>query len=169
MNEFVLKGRIYSKHFVRLNHATQYQGRRLLRFYAPRAAQTKPKQPPPSSSISEQGIVYNYFFVRAGHKTTLPRQRDHVFRREKNCWFFYFCMSIFLVATPFRHQGLNIVSYFTSENNFFLSQKGRSTVLRCRVVAVAKLSNCCVPIFFSIATLLKVKNHSVSVFLLCLL
>ena len=78
-------------------------------------------------------------------------------------------MSIFLVATPFRHQGLNIVSYFTSENNFFLSQKGRSTVLRCRVVAVAKLSNCCVPIFFSIATLLKVKNHSVSVFLLCLL
>ena len=46
-------------------------------------------------------------------------------------------MSIFVVATPFRHRGLDIFHIFPVTKALYL--------LRCRVVAVAKLSNCRVP------------------------
>ena len=46
-------------------------------------------------------------------------------------------MSILVVATPFRHRGLDIFHIFPVTKALYL--------LRCRVVAVAKLSNCRVP------------------------
>ena len=49
--------------------------------------------------------------VRAGHATTLPRQRGHVFRPNNCCLLQY----VFILCgyTPFRHKGLNIFSFFS--------------------------------------------------------
>ena len=70
------------------------------------------------------------FIFRAGHTTTLPRQRDHV------CWLlhFYYIRCGFTIQTP------------SSENvsNFLLSLKLLN--IRCRVAVIAKLNICRVPI-----------------------
>ena len=47
---------------------------------------------------------------RAGHAPTLPRQCDHGLVSQKIVVY----MAIFVVATPFRHRGLNIFRIFLS-------------------------------------------------------
>ena len=69
---------------------------------------------------------------RAGHATTLPRHRDHVFK-TLNSWLllFYFIRC----ATSFRHRDLNTFRIFLVSEVLF----------RCRDVVVAKLKKCRVP------------------------
>ena len=50
---------------------------------------------------------FNNIFVSAGHATTLPRQRDHLFRPQ-SCWLWHSCYTVLVVATPFRHRDIDI-------------------------------------------------------------
>ena len=63
----------------------------------------------------ETTFTFNFTrpICRAGHATTLPWQRDHVLRTQ-NCSLIvqYYIMSIFVAATQFRHQDLNIFLIF---------------------------------------------------------
>ena len=81
------------------------------------------------------GRSRNFLFCRAGHATTLLRQRDHVFR-PKNCLVFYCIMSAFFVAaTSLSLKGHNIYRIFLVNKALF----------RCCIVVVAELKNCRVP------------------------
>ena len=48
--------------------------------------------------------------VKAGHATTLPPQRDHVWSGPKNVG--HCIMPLFVVATPFRHRDLKFKYFF---------------------------------------------------------
>ena len=86
-------------------------------------------------TIPVNGRSRNFLFCRAGHATTLLRQRDHVFR-PKNCLVFYCIMSAFFVAaTSLSLKGHNIYRIFLVNKALF----------RCCIVVVAELKNCRVP------------------------
>ena len=76
-----------------------------------------------------------HYCVRAGQATTLPRQRDHVFRPQIVC---YCIMSLFVVATLCRQRNLNIFRIFSCPWS-------SCPLFRCRVVVVVNLNNCRVP------------------------
>ena len=56
---------------------------------------------------------------RAGHVTTLPRQRDHIFR-PNNC-----CLLLYAAATPFRHRALTLLEFFCHRSSKMSHCHGR--------------------------------------------
>ena len=77
-----------------------------------------------SSSLKFTPSLGNRDTIRAGHATTLPRQRV---LSPQICWLLHYYYSIFVVATPFRHWDLTIFEFFLVPE----------AVLRCCVVVVA--------------------------------
>ena len=65
-------------------------------------------------------------YTRAGHNTTLPRQRDHVFRPQ-SCLLLHYYYCIFDVAAPLGHRDFNIFRCFLFPE----------ALKRCFVVALA--------------------------------
>ena len=63
-----------------------------------------------------------YTVYRAGHATTLPRQRDHVFMPQ-SCWIlhFYFYYCIFVASSSSRNRDLNIFPIFSCPCRLYYS------------------------------------------------
>ena len=74
---------------------------------------------------------------RAGHATTLSRQRDHIFSPQ-HCWLLHY-VSIRWDYTPFRHR--NIFPIFSCPWSFIY--------VRCRVGVVARLNTVACPALLS--------------------
>ena len=73
---------------------------------------------------------------KARHATTLPRQRDHVFRPQ-NCWLMHYVYSRY--SHSFRHRNLSIFHIFVGWKKLYNVVE----LSLCRVFSMLK--NCLVP------------------------
>ena len=85
-----------------------------------------------NNNINYSMIVMN---CRAGHATTLSRQRDHIFRGKHYCRLLHYAFICFDYSTPFRYRDLNIFRIFLDVE----------VLVRCRVVVVVKLNSVAYP------------------------